>query len=114
MPQQKAVVGAQQLEADLQRSRVQPKAFEVMRSHECPLRFADSDEYKAFMSELCCHINIQLFELCGKASARHHEPSLNGFWFILGGNAATFYSEGRFLDVDPVAGCGSHLYFKPL
>jgi hypothetical protein len=95
---------SQILEADLQRSRVQPKAPELMRSHECPLGFADSDEYKAFMSELRCHINIQLFELCGKASARHHEPSLNGFWVILGGSSATFYSEGRFVDVDPVAG----------
>jgi hypothetical protein len=88
----------QLLEADLQRSRVQPKAFELMRSHKCPLGFADSDEYHAFMSELCCHICTRLSELCGKTSARHHHPTLNGFWVILEGSAARLYSEGRFLE----------------
>ena len=58
-----------------------------------PLGFADSDEYKAFMSELCCQI-----------SARHVEPSIKGFWVILGGSAARMYSEGRFLDADRDAG----------
>jgi hypothetical protein len=82
-----------------------------MRSIECPLGFADLDEYKAFKSELCCHISIQLFELFDKTFARHHEPSLNGSWVILGGNAATFYSEGRFLDVDPVAGSNCELTY---
>jgi hypothetical protein len=111
MPQQRAFVGAQHLEADLQRSRVSRNNFELMRSIECPLGFADLDEYKAFKSELCCHISIQLFELFDKTFARHHEPSLNGSWVILGGNAATFYSEGRFLDVDPVAGSNCELAY---
>jgi hypothetical protein len=88
----------QLLNADLQGGCVQPKAFELMRSHKCPLGFADSDEYHAFMSELCGHIWTRLSELCGKTEARHHHPSLNGFWIILGGSAARLYSEGRFLE----------------
>jgi hypothetical protein len=95
---------SQILQGDLKRSCVQPKDFELMRNLECPLGFADSDQYKAFMSELSCNINTQLWELCGKTSALHYEPRLNGFWVILGGSAARFYSEGRFLDVDPVGG----------
>jgi hypothetical protein len=47
--------------------------FELMRSHSCPLGFADSDEYKAFMSELCCHMCTQLSGLCFETSARHFE-----------------------------------------
>ena len=79
----------EKLHSDFVRNNISEEAFAYLQRHQCPLGFADPDQYGQFVKDLQQHMSGQCLNTAGQDAT--------GFNVVTGGSAARSYREGRWL-----------------